>query len=164
MLATGEDGGAIDQLAGTACGRTRSIAQMPPKSKFADLLGIDIATCTPEQVICRMVVTADMSNRNGVLHGGALMTLADTAAGTASFINSPAGVSNVTVDAATSFIRAVRVGDTVTARCAPLHAGPGTMVLRVTMTRSDGKTVGIATQTHLFLDWKGDSGDAGQGD
>lgn len=101
-----------------------------------------------------MLVTEDMGNRNGVLHGGALMTLADAAAGSASFINSPADISNTTVEAKTNFIRPVAVGDTVTARCVPVHVGRATLVLQVTMTRGDGKIVGVTSQTHMFLNWK----------
>ncbi len=117
-------------------------------------MGIEIVTCTPQEVVCTMVVTDEMSNRNGVLHGGALMTLSDTAAGTASFISSPAEISNTTVEAKTNFIRPVKLGDTVTARCEPVHVGRATSVLQVTMTRGDGKVVGVTTQTHMFLGWK----------
>nr|WP_256500452.1 PaaI family thioesterase [Limimaricola litoreus] len=127
---------------------------MPPQSAFSALLGIEIATCTPEEVVCRMRVTEAMGNRNGVLHGGALMTLADTAAGTSAFINSPAEISNTTVEAKTNFIRPIKVGDTVIARCVPVHVGRTTVVLQVTLTRDDGKIVGSTSQTHLFLGWK----------
>lgn len=132
----------------------RSLSEMPPQSRFSVLLGIEIVTCTPQEVVCTMTVTEEMSNRNGVLHGGALMTLSDTAAGTASFISSPAVMSNTTVEAKTNFIRPVKLGDTVTARCEPVHVGRATAVLQVTMTRGDGKVVGVTTQTHLFLGWK----------
>jgi len=132
----------------------RSLADMPPHSRFSILLGIENVTCTQEEVVCTMLVTEEMSNRNGVLHGGALMTLADTASGTATFIGSPAETSNATVEAKTNFIRAVKLGDMVTARCQPIHVGRATSVLQVTMTRGDGKVVGVTTQTHLFLGWK----------
>ena len=48
----------------------------------------------------------------------------------------------------------VKIGDTVTARCAPVHVGRSTVVLQVTLTRGDGKIVGSTSQTHLFLGWK----------
>ncbi|WP_174803076.1 PaaI family thioesterase [Martelella limonii] len=134
-----------------AAANYRSLDEMPPRSTFSLLMGIEIVTCTPEEVVCTMTATEAMSNRNGVLHGGALMTLADTAAGTAAFICSPANITNTTIEAKTNFIRAVKLGETVTARCAPVHVGRTTAVLEVTMTRDDGKVVGIATQTHLYL-------------
>ena len=42
----------------------------------------------------------------------------------------------------------------VTARCVPVHVGRATSVLQVTMTRGDGKVVGVTSQTHLYLGWK----------
>lgn len=134
--------------------KTRSLEEMPRVSKFAELLNIDFERLTPEEVVCSMVVTEDMANRNGVLHGGALMTLADTAAGTTAFINSPAEISNTTVEAKTNFLRPVKVGDRLTARCVPIHVGRTTTVLQVTLTRGDGKIAGTTTQTHLYLGWK----------
>lgn len=131
----------------------RSPDQMPPQSAFADLLGIRIVTATPVEVLCRMEVTPQMANRNGVLHGGALMTLADNAAGSAAFANSPPEMTNTTIEAKTNFTRAVRLGDIVTARCVPLHVGGTTMVLQTTLTRGDGKVVGMTTQTHLLMHW-----------
>ncbi|MCP1198291.1 PaaI family thioesterase [Notoacmeibacter sp. MSK16QG-6] len=133
---------------------TRSLDEMPPPSNFSEHLGIQVTKCVPEEVVCRMIVTEEMANRNGVLHGGALMTLADTAAGTCAFINSPVDISNTTVEAKTNFIRPARVGDTLTARCEALHVGRATLVLQVTIARDDGKTVGVTSQTHLFLGWK----------
>ncbi|MFS4437776.1 PaaI family thioesterase [Paracoccaceae bacterium GXU_MW_L88] len=134
--------------------RTRTAEEMPPQSAFSRLLGIEVDRCVPEEVVCRMRVTEEMGNRNGVLHGGALMALADTAAGSSAFINSPVEVSNTTVEAKTNFIRPVSVGDVVTARCVPVHVGRKTVVLLVTLTRTDGKIVGTTSQTHLFLGWE----------
>ena len=102
-----------------------------------------------------MPVTEEMANRNGVLHGGALMTLADTAGGTAAFMNSGPEMSNATVESKTNFIRPVKVGDIAKARSTPIHVGGTTQVFQVTLTRGDGKIVGITTQTHLLLSWKG---------
>lgn len=134
---------------------TRRLDQMPPQSNFAGLLGIEIVKVTPEEVICRMRVTEAMANRNGVLHGGAVMTLADNAAGSTAFINSDTDQTNVTVEAKTNFMRAVKVGDTLTASCVPLQTGRRIQVLQVTVTRGDGKVVAVTTQTHLLLEWDG---------
>lgn len=134
---------------------TRRLDQMPPQSNFAGLLGVEIVKVTPEEVICRMRVTEAMANRNGVLHGGAMMTLADNAAGSAAFINSDMDHTNTTVEAKTNFMRAVKVGDVLTARCVPLQTGRRIQVLQVTVTRADGKVAAVTTQTHLVLEWDG---------
>lgn len=133
----------------------RSLDEMPDQSSFARLAGIEMVTVTPDEVVCRMPVTPDHANRNGVLHGGAIMTLADNAAGSAAFIALPPEKSNTTIEAKTNFIRGVKVGDTVTARCIALHTGRTTMVFQITMTRGDGKVAAVTTQTHLAIDWVG---------
>ncbi|EKE43199.1 Phenylacetic acid degradation-related protein [Oceaniovalibus guishaninsula JLT2003] len=133
----------------------RSLDQMPDQSSFARLAGIEVVSVTADEVVCRMPVTPELANRNGALHGGAIMTLADSAAGSAAFILLPPERSNTTVEAKTNFIRGVKMGDTVTARCIPIHAGRQTMVFQITMTRDDGKVVAVTTQTHLAIDWAG---------
>ena len=95
------------------------------------------------------------ARRDKEVEGGAMMTLADNAAGSVAFINIPASKSNTTIEAKTNFLRGVAVGDTVTATCTPLHRGRTTLVLQVVMTRSDGKQAAVTTQTHLVLDWNG---------
>jgi len=133
--------------------KTRSLDQMPPRSSYAQLNGIEVVSTTPECVVCSMKVTDSLANRNGALHGGALMTLADSAAGTAAFINIPADKTNTTIESKTNFLRSVSLGDTVAARCVPLHIGRTLIVLQITMTRDDGKTVAVTTQTHMVLAW-----------
>jgi uncharacterized protein (TIGR00369 family) len=132
----------------------RRLDQMPPQSAYSALTGIELIATAPDEVVCRMPVTERLLNRNGALHGGAVMTLADNAAGTCAFVNIPAGRSNTTVESKTNFLRGVAAGDVVTARCVPLHRGRTTFVFSTTMTRGDGRTVAVTTQTHLILDWQ----------
>lgn len=131
----------------------RSPEQMPPQSAFARVAGIILLSATPEEVVCLLPVTADLANRNGMLHGGAMMTLADNAAGTAAFVVIKPEKTNTTIESKTNFLRGVAVGDTVRAVCVPLHLGRKTMVFQITMSRGDGKVAAISTQTHMVLDW-----------
>ena len=134
---------------------TRRPEEVPAQSAFSDLCGIRVVTLAADLVVLEMPVTADLTNRNGVLHGGALMTLADSAAGTAAFVNIAAERSNTTLEAKTNFLRGVRLGDTVRAHCVPLHRDDTILVLEVTTRRGDGKIAAVTTQTHMVLDWKG---------
>lgn len=136
---------------------SRTLDQMPPQSNYSDLTGIEVVSVAPDCVICQMEVTEALTNRNGALHGGALMTLADNAAASVAFINIAPEKSNTTIESKTNFMRGVRLGDTVTARGEPLHIGRTLIVLQVTMTRGDGKTVAVTTQTHMILDWSNGS-------
>lgn len=131
----------------------RNPDQMPPQSAFARVAGIILVSATADEVVCLLPVTADVTNRNGMLHGGAVMTLADNAAGTAAFAAIPPEKTNTTIESKTNFLRGVAVGDTLRAVCVPLHQGRKTMVFQITMTRGDGKVAAITTQTHMVLDW-----------
>lgn len=121
---------------------------------FARFLGFRLISAAPDEVLGELPVTVDLSNRNGVMHGGAMMALADNIGGTATFINLPPGKTTTTLESKTNFLRPVRVGDVATARCVPLHKGRTTMVWQTTITRGDGKTAAIVTQTQMVIDWK----------
>lgn len=126
---------------------------VPHTSSFSTYLGIETDEASADRVVARMPVSEQMANRNGVLHGGALMSLVDHTAGTLAFLNCPPGRTNVTVEAKTNFFRSIHVGDVVTAVAQPLHAGRNTVVVQVMTTRGDGKELSATTQTQLLIDW-----------
>ena len=55
---------------------------------FATLLGIRFVSATPECVTAEMKVREDMCTRPAILHGGAMMALADTLGGCATSVES----------------------------------------------------------------------------
>jgi uncharacterized protein (TIGR00369 family) len=123
--------------------------QQPP---FAGLIGIRIIEVTPERVTAEMPVTEALSNRNNVLHGGAMMALADNLGGTAACANLPAGGgSTATIESKTNFFAPVAVGDVARAECTPLHRGRTTTVWQTRITRGDGKLAAIVIQTQLMM-------------
>ncbi len=122
--------------------------EQPP---LAQLMGMKITHVSPERVTAEMPVTIELSNRNNVLHGGALMALADNLGGTAAVANLPPGASTATIESKTNFFAAIPVGDVARAECTPLHKGRTTTVWQTRITRGDGKLAAIVTQTHLVL-------------
>lgn len=122
---------------------------------FARLLGFRLIGITQDELVGEVAVTDELANRNGVMHGGAIMAMADNLGGTATMINLPPGKSTTTVESKTNFLRPIRVGDTATGRSVPLHRGRTTMVWQTTITRGDGKVAAIVTQTQMVIDWKG---------
>lgn len=123
--------------------------------EFANHLGMRLLVADPQRVEMDMPVTDALSNRNGVLHGGAIMSLADNAGGTATFLNLPEGRTTTTMESKTNFMRPIRIGDTARAICTPLHIGRTTMIWQTQITRDDGKVAAIVTQTQMIIDWKG---------
>ena len=133
--------------------RLQRVAEAQPE--FAQHIGATLIEATPERVIFDMPVTEVLANRNGVLHGGAIMGLADNAGGTATFLNLPEGRSTTTLESKTNFMRPIRIGDVARATSEPLHIGKTIQIWQTTITRSDGKVAAVVTQTQMVLDWQG---------
>lgn len=123
--------------------------RQPP---FAKLLGTQIIELSRDGVIAELPVTETLGNVNGVLHGGALMAMADNLGGRATGANLPPGGRTTTIESKTNFFAAIPVGDVAHAECTPLHRGRTTMVWQTRITRrSDGKLAALVTQTQLVI-------------
>jgi 1,4-dihydroxy-2-naphthoyl-CoA hydrolase len=128
------------------------LAPEEANSPFGDFLGVKITVAMRDRAEAELVVRPELANRNGVMHGGALMALADSLAGSASFVGAnAAGYRTTTIESKTNFFRAIGQGETAYAVTIPLHRGRTTIVWQTTITRSDGKVAVIVTQTQLVL-------------
>jgi 1,4-dihydroxy-2-naphthoyl-CoA hydrolase len=121
----------------------------PPSMPFSDLLGIRVTTSTPDLVEAEMQVREDLCTLPAVLHGGALMALADSVGALATVLNLPEGAWTTTIESKTNFLAAVPVGEIARASCTPIHKGRTTMVWQTKITRGDGRLAGVVTQTQL---------------
>ena len=129
-------------------------ADIPPP--FASTLGIKVTHYAPDRVIAELPVRVELTNRNGNLHGGAVMAFADDIGGAATIINLPEGMTTATIESKTNFFATIPVGDIARAECTALHRGRSTMVWQTRITRGDGKLAAIVTQTQMVLPdhWK----------
>jgi len=127
----------------------QTIADMQPP--FFHLLGGKIVEVSRDRVVAELMVRDELGNRNGALHGGVVMAVADNLGGTATFLNLPDGAGTTTIESKTNFFAAVPLGDTLRAECTPLHRGRSTMVWQTRIIRGDGKLAAIVTQTQLVL-------------
>ncbi len=119
---------------------------------YAHFLGIKITHVSMDRLTAEMAVTENHANRNGVLHGGALMSLADNLGGTAATANLASGQATTTLESKTNFFASIAVGDTAFAECTPLHRGRTTMVWQTKVSRGDGKLAAVVTQTQMILE------------
>jgi uncharacterized protein (TIGR00369 family) len=126
----------------------REAELQPP---FADFMGMRITHLSRDKVQAELVVRAELENRFGVLHGGAVMALADNLGGTATMINLPQGARTATIESKTNFFAAIPLGDTARAECTPLHRGRSTMVWQTKITRGDGRLCALVTQTQIVI-------------
>ncbi|MBI1173390.1 hotdog fold thioesterase [bacterium] len=120
----------------------------PPFSKF---LRIKVVSATPDRIESEMVAFPELINRNGVLHGGAIMALADNNGGTGAFTRLAEDQGTTTVESKTNFFRAIPAGDLVRAVTIPLHIGRKTTVWQTSIYRGDGKLAALVTQTQFTL-------------
>ncbi len=118
---------------------------------FSKLLGLELVTITPDRVEAVLRVREDLCTRPAVLHGGAVMALADTLGAIATVANLAEGATTTTIESKTNFFAAIPVGDTARAECTPLHRGRTTMVWQTKVTRSDGRLAALVIQTQLVI-------------
>ena len=114
-------------------------------------LGIRVDFYTPDQVVLAMDWAPALCTANGILHGGVIMALADSAGGTCALLNLPQDATGTTtIESKTNFLGAVR-GGTVTATSTPLHRGGTTIVVETAVRDSAGKLIAKVMQTQLVL-------------
>ncbi|HEU5448621.1 MAG TPA: PaaI family thioesterase, partial [Acidimicrobiia bacterium] len=65
---------------------------------FSVACGVEVDAAGPEEVKAKMEWSADRCTAGGVLHGGAIMTLADSVGGICAFLNLPEGAVTSTVE------------------------------------------------------------------
>jgi uncharacterized protein (TIGR00369 family) len=127
---------------------TAAVRQAMP---LCETLGIRADEYSGERVVLSLDWSESLCTSNGVLHGGAIMALADSAGGACAFLNLPAEASGTaTIESKTNFLGAVR-GGTVTASSTPLHRGRATIVIETSVRDATGKLVAKVTQTQMIL-------------
>jgi len=113
-------------------------------------MGITLEIATAAGVRGSVAWAPDRCTVGGVLHGGVLMTLADSLGAVCAYLNLPAGATTSTVESKTNFFRAVRSG-AVHATSRPLHVGRSFIVVQTDLTDDSGRPVGQTTQTQAVL-------------
>ncbi len=123
-------------------------AMLPP---FAGLVGIEIVDATPEKIVGEVTVREDLCIGSGIMHGGAIMSFADTLGALGTIVNLPEGASTTTIESKTNFIAPAPRGARLIGEATPLHRGRRTMVWQTRIATSEGRLVAVVTQTQLVL-------------
>ena len=118
---------------------------------FTAELGLEMEAASPDEVRARVAWEERLCTAGGLLHGGVLMALADSAGAYCAFLNLPDGAGGTaTIESKTNFFRAVREGH-AEARSRPLHRGRTTIVVETDVFDAGGKHVARVTQTQAVL-------------
>jgi acyl-CoA thioesterase len=126
---------------------------------FLQTLGIAPVEIGERHAVMRVAVDERHRNYFGGVHGGLLATLVDTV----SFFPRPflpSGREVATTSLNVSFVRAAKVGDTLTARSEVAHLGRRTASLTIRITDQADRLVAHGTASLMFLDMPG-QGDGG---
>jgi 1,4-dihydroxy-2-naphthoyl-CoA hydrolase len=126
-------------------------AQVAAAAPFTSFLGIEMVSASAHEVRAQLAWSQDRCTAGGILHGGALMGLADNVGGFCAFLNLPDGAGGTaTIESKTNFFGPVR-GGYVHAVARPLHTGRRTIVVDTELYDDAGKLVARVTQTQAVL-------------
>jgi uncharacterized protein (TIGR00369 family) len=122
------------------------LALMP----FAVASGIELDAAAPGEVRGHLPWSAQRCTAGGLMHGGALMTLADSVGAVCAFLNLPEGATTSTVASSTSLVRGVR-GGSAHAIARPRHVGRSFILVGIEVTDDEGRLVAEVSQTQAVL-------------
>lgn len=125
------------------------VATMP----FAEASGVVVASASPEEVRGSMPWAAERCTIGGLMHGGALMLLADSVGAICAFLNLPEGAGTSTIESKTNLFRGVR-GGVVHAVSQPLHVGRSTIAVKTELRDDQDRLVALTIQTQAVIGQK----------
>lgn len=119
---------------------------------FADHLGLELLEAGKEKVVATMLVRPELCTTGGILHGGAMMAMADSIGAIGAYLNLGEGAKGTTtIESKTNFIGSAPAGSTVTAETTPVHSGKRTSVWHTKIFGEDDRVLALVTQTQLVL-------------
>ncbi len=122
------------------------LASMP----FAVACGIEVESATADDVRGGLDWAPERCTAGGVMHGAALMALADSLGAVCAFLNLPERAGTSTIESKTNFFRGLRSGR-ASARATPLHVGRTTIVVQTDIRDDGDQRLALVTQTQAVI-------------
>ena len=125
--------------------------KLQARHNLADSLGMQFMS-TPDEDSCMATMEVNENNCQpyGYLSGGATLALAETLAGVGSAALCPDNVC-VSINVSGHHVKAVKVGDTVTAKATIVQNGRALHVWNVELTDSQGDLVSTVVVTNYVI-------------
>ena len=117
------------------------LALMP----FAGHLGLILDEADASRVVIRLDWAPHLCTSGGIMHGGALMSLADTAGALVTFLGLPEGKTTATITSTSHMFRPVS-GGTVRAVAVPVHRGRSTVTAETSVFDAQDRLVAQTVQ------------------
>lgn len=124
------------------------------KAAFVRALGIELTSCGKGWCETQMALSPSLRQQHGLVHAGAIMTLADHTCGGAAASAVPEGRDVITVENKVSFLRPAS-GDLLMCRAEVLRAGKSLVFVEATVTRrnhSESVLVAKASSTLAVIE------------
>ena len=132
------------------------MTERPGPERFVELMpfsqhsGVRIVAATKDEVVGTLQWTPERCTTGGVMHGGAIMTLADSCAAICAYLNLPDGAEGTaTIESSTRFTRALRSG-TLTATARPMRVTRTIAFVETEMLDHDGRLVAAVSQIQTY--------------
>jgi uncharacterized protein (TIGR00369 family) len=136
-----------DKLSASQLDRIRSILNTVP---FAKLLGIELEELRPGSATLGLDIRTELKQNNGVVHGGAIASLIDTATAFAIIALLPEGEQATTVDLTISYLRPLTAGR-ARANARVVRAGRRIIVAAAELVDDKGTLAATALTTYIKL-------------
>ena len=121
------------------------LAALTALMPFAAHIGMVLDEASPERVVARLEWAGQLCTSGGLMHGGALMALADSAVALVTYLGLRPGQSTATITSTTNMFRPVKAG-AVRAVAIPLHRGRTTISAQASLYDSDNRLVAQTSQ------------------
>ena len=125
-------------------------SQLATAMPFALHIGVVVDSASKDSVEGHIDWSPELCTAGGILHGGALMTLADSLGAIAAFVHLPAGATTATVSSNTVMMRPGGKGR-VTGVATIVNAGRRFITVRVELSDQAGKPISTTTQVQAVL-------------
>lgn len=127
--------------------QTRRIQKALDSVPYARLLGIELQEISPGSATLRFRVRKKLKQNHGVVHGGAIASLIDTAMALAILSALPTGERITTVSLTISYLRPLTAGE-VTATAKIVRSGRRLITVTADVFAHDGKLASTALSTY----------------
>lgn len=128
----------------------QSLGELLAMMPFAVTLGIELDRATPGEVAGRLRWREELCTAGGVLHGGAMMSFADSLGAVCAYLNLPRGATTSTISSSTNLLAAVREGH-IAGTARPLRVGRSVIVVQTDVRDAAGQGVAQITQAQAVL-------------
>lgn len=117
---------------------------------FAQFLGIELVSASAGAATLRLVIRPDLTQNQGLLHGGAMASLIDTTTAFAIVSQLAKPEKFTTVDLTINYLRPVTAG-TITCQARVIRAGRRLLTLSAEVHDDAGNLTAIGTSTYIRL-------------